>query len=182
VKTVRQEVQVVKKESKILIGVMAMLLVALPLIGGVMATDDYTQESDESNLVADDSEQKIRRFSVLCKLRQEKQRRVIWFFKGAEKDTITGTITARDRNVIIVTNGEDRFNVVVARRWNVDSEVVSLQQMFDEGYIPNETVTLTVLKRAVTNENDVTVTIIFGYEITTSSNHLYAVLPFNIEG
>jgi len=39
----------VKKESKILIGFVAVLLVALPLMGSVIAADVDGQESNETN-------------------------------------------------------------------------------------------------------------------------------------
>ncbi len=164
-----------EKKSKILIGLVAVLLVVLPLASSVMAANASNQEPDES--ISLDCE----RIRVEVQNLQ-RQRRIIWFFRDAEKDTITGTVTARDRNILIVidSNG-DRFNIVLPRQWNIGSEVVTLNQVLDEAYVSiGETVTFDVLKRTVTNENDVTVTIIFCYEITTNDYNLYAVLPVNI--
>ena len=163
-----------KKESKMLIGVMAVFFVAVSVIGSGLAVNAYGQESDESNNVPRERTNLVTR-----------NQRIIWFFKGAVKDTITGTIVAQDRNILIVEDGEgDRFNIVLPRRWNIDSQVISLIQMFDEYVSIDDTVTLTVLTRTATNENDVTVTIIFGYEIENiiNGNSLYAVLPINIDG
>jgi len=163
-----------KKESKMLIGVMAVFLVAVSLVGSGLAVNAYGQESDESNNIPRERKNLVVR-----------NRRIIWFFKGAVKDTITGTVVAHDRNILIVEDSEgDRFNIVLPRRWNIDSQVISLIQMFDEYVSIDDTVTLTVLMRTATNENDVTVTIIFGYEIEdiTNGNSLYAVLPINIDG
>lgn len=160
-----------KKESKILIGFIAVLLIALPLMGSVIAVDVDGQESNETyNLLGERVELKGR------------NQRIVWFFKDAEKDIIAGTITARDRNILIVTDGDgERLNIVMSRRWNMGQDVVSLNQMFEDGYVSiGETVSLDVLKRTFKNGNDVTATIIFCYEISTGSNNLYAVLPFNI--
>ena len=166
-----------KKESKILIGVLAALLVVIPLMSLVMAVDVNGQEPDESDNL-------LRARIRLEEYNLQRQRCVIWFFKDAEKDTITGTITAHDRSILIVTDAAgNRFNIILPRRWNIGSDVVSLDQLFDEGYISiGETVTLDALKRTDTNENGVTVTTIFCYEITTNSHNLYAVLPVNIDG
>ena len=170
-----------KKESKILIGVIAALLVALPLMAGVTAAAaDDGQEFEESN---DSPEQRLRR--IIVARNQQKRRRAIWFFRGAVKVTVTGTVEQRDGNIMIVaTDVEgDMINIVLPRRWlakSDNSKVISLQQMFDEEYVKiGDEVTLKVLKRTVTNENEeVTVTAIFGYEIPSHS--LYAILPYNI--
>ena len=155
-----------------MIGLVAVLLVALPLISSALAVDVNSQELDESNLCGE---------RVRACIRQ-RQWRIIWFFKGAEKDSIEGTVIARDRNILIVTDDQDnRFNIILPGRWNIGSDVVTLNQVFDEGYISiGETVTLEVLKRTVTNENRVSLTIIFGYEITTTEYNIYVVLPINI--
>lgn len=164
----------VKKENKMLIGVLAVLLVTLPVMS-FMAVNANDQELNESD--------NLLRTNIRLRIRHQRKQRLVWFFKGAEKFTITGTVTARDRNILILTDGNgDRFNIVLPGRWNVDTDVVSLNQIFEEYVSIDETVTLEVLKRTVTNENGVTVTTIFCYEITTNSNTLYAVLLVNIDG
>ena len=161
---------------------MAVLIVAFPLMSGVMAADDTTQESDES----DDSPQgRLLRFLAASNLQQGKRRTLIWFFKGAEKDTVSGIVTARHRNILILTDGDERYNIVLPVHWNIDSEVISLNEMFEEGYVEiGDDVNLEVLKRAVENENEVSLTAIFGYEIENENagDVLYAVLPVNIDG
>jgi hypothetical protein len=172
------------KESKILIGIMAVLILALPLMSCVMATEDNGPEPDGSD---DFSEEKAKRFlAAAYKLHQGRLRSLIWFFRGAEKDMISGTVTARHRNILIVTVDDgERYNIVLPMQWNLGSEVISLDEMFEEGHVGlGDDVTLKVLKKTVENENEVALTAIFGYEIedVTTGSILYAVLPFNIDG
>ena len=107
-----------RKESKMLIGALAVLLVAMPLIVGVMATEDTSNPSGN----------KIRQWFAL-RLQQMKRQfnAIIRFFRGAENTLITGTVSARDGNILIVTDAEgNRFNIVLPRRWNIDQSIVPL--------------------------------------------------------
>ena len=172
-----------RKEIKILIGIMAVLILALPLMSTAMAAEVNGEEPDESG---DAPQGSLRRLLAALNMQQGRWKRFIWFFKGAEKDTLSGTVTARHRNILILTDGNgERYNVVLPANWNVGSEVISLNEMFEEGYVNiGDEVTLEVLKRTVENENEVTLTIFFGYEIENEdTGHIfYAVLPVNIEG
>lgn len=70
-------------------------------------------------------------------------------------------------------------------QWNIGSEVISLNEMFEEGYVNiGDEVTLDVLERTVENENEVTLTIFLGYEIENeeAGDMFYAVMLVNIEG
>ena len=172
-----------RKENKILIGIMAMLILALPLMSNVIATEDNGQQSDESG---DALQGNLRRLFAARMLQQGRRKWLIWFFKGAEKDTVSGTVTTRHRNILILTDGDGkRYNIVLPVNWNVGSEAISLNEMFEEGYVNiDDEVTLQALKRTVENENEVTLTIFLAYEIKNedTSDVFYAVLPVNIEG
>ena len=172
-----------RKETKILIGIMAVLILALPLMSNVIAAEDNGQQSDESS---DAPQGNLQRLLAARMLQQGRRKWLIWFFKGAEKDTVSGTVTARHRNILILTDGADkRYNIVLPVNWNIDSEVIPLNEMFEEGYVSiGDEVTLEVLKRTVENENEVALTIFVGYEIMNedTGDVFYAVLPVNIEG
>lgn len=156
-----------KKESKILIGVLALLLVTMPLVVSVMA--------DENS--PDPSGNKIRQWLAL-RLQQMKSW-IAWFFKGAENTVITGTVTARSNNILIVTDAEgNRFNIVLPGRWNVDQQVVTLSDI--DQYLSGQ-VTIKALNRAATNEKGVTFAYITAYEISANGKTLYAVQPYNIK-
>ncbi len=172
-----------RKETKILIGIMAVLILALPLMSNVMAAEDNGQQSDESS---DAPQGNLRRLLAARMLQQGRRKWLIWFFKGAEKEIVSGTVTARHRNILILTDGDGkRYNIVLPVNWNIGSEIISLNEMFEEGYVSiGDEVTLEVLKRTVENENEVTLTIFLAYEIKNedTSDVFYAVLPVNIEG
>jgi len=170
-----------KTQSKILFAAALALVIALPLMSVAM-TYSYEGETDDSG-----SPHRER-------ARQLLMQRVgqhwgpwfsSWFFKEAEIVTVEGTVTAHARHVLVLTTDEDeRLNIVLPGSWNVDSEVFGLPQIFEEGYISiGDEVSIKALQRTVTNENEVTITAFLGYEIVdeTNGNHLYAVLPFNIE-
>jgi len=160
-----------KKEHKMLIGALAVLLVTIPLIVGVMATED---ESDPSG-------NNIRQwFAMRLQLMKRRFYAIVWFFKGAENTVVTGAVTSRSDNILIVTSANgDRFNIVLPRCWNIDQQIVPLSGI--DQYLSGE-VTVKVLSRITTNENGVTVTILIAHEIASNGIALYAVLPYNIKG
>lgn len=178
----KKEVEKVKTKTKVLTGVIAALLLILPLMSNVVAEDVY---DDESNVPNGSLQEKIKQFINRSTLQQRRQHRAVWFFKDAEYSTVDGTVTAHHKNILVVTTEDGRLSVVLPGVWNVDSEVVRLYQIFEEDYVSiGDQVTIKALNRTVTNENGVTLSIIFGYEIDdeTSDYHLYAVLPVNIKG
>jgi len=163
-----------RKSSKILIGALAVLIVALPLMSAVVAAEDNGQEPTDTDRQL---RQRINRFLVERRL-QQKQRLLIWFFKGAEKATLEdATIEAKSGNIAIVKVDEQSLNVVMPLRWydETGKKVVPLETVLDE--IGSYEVTLEVLKRTVTNDKGVSVTAYFCYEI----DGYRAVLPFNID-
>ena len=171
-----------RKETKIFIGIMAVLILTLPLMSNVIAAEDNGEQSDESS---DALQGNLRRLLAARMLRQGRRKWLIWFFKGGEKDTVLGTVTARHRNILILTDGDGkRYNVVLPVNWNIGSEVISLNEMLEEGYVNiDDEVTLQALKRTVENENEVTLTIFLAFEIKNEdSDVFYAVLPVNMEG
>jgi len=157
-----------KKEYKMLICALTVLLVTMPLIVGVTATEDESNPSGN----------KIRQWFAL-RLQQMKSR-IAWFFKSAENTVITGTVTARSGNILIVTGaGGDRFNIVLPGRWNIDRQIVPLSDI--DQYLSGE-VTVKALSRTATNEKGITVTTLIAHEITANGITLYAVLTYNIKG
>jgi len=157
-----------RTESKMLMGALAVLLITMPLIVGVMATED--QSNPYGN--------KILQWIALRL--QQMRMWIAWFFKGAENTVITGTVTARSNNILIVTDSSgNRFNIVLPGRWNIDQQIVPLSDI--DQYLSGE-VSVKTLSRTATNEKGVTVTMLIAYEITANGKTLYAVLPYNIKG
>lgn len=173
-----------RRRRKILIGAIVALVVALQLMSNVMADDTYDEEPNGSNVLNGSFEERIRRFVTKHLSQQERKRTAMWFFRRAESVSVEGTVIAHHKNILILTTGEaERLNVVLSRVWNMDSDILGLNQIFEDEYVSiGDDVTMVALNRTVTNENGVTMTIIFGYEIIdqTNGNHLYAVLPVNI--
>ena len=64
-----------RKETKILIGIMAVLILALPLMSNAMATEDDGQQSDESS----DAPQGNLRRLLAARMLQQGRRWLIWF-------------------------------------------------------------------------------------------------------
>jgi len=172
-----------KTRTKILTGVIVALLVALPLISNAIAEGEYREENNTPDASLED---RLRQF-IMSRLSQQKRNpNLVWFFKGAEAVVVEGEVTAHHDNILVLTTDEEeRLSIVLPRVWNIDSDIVRLQQTYEEELLLiGDEITVKALKRAVTNDNGVTVTMIFGYEINDPSNgnHLYAVLPVNIEG
>jgi len=157
-----------RTDSKMLIGALAVLLVTMPLIVGVMATEDQSNTSGNQ----------IRQWIALRL--QQIRLRFAWFFKGAENTVITGTVTALSNNILIVTDSSgNRFNIVLPGRWNIDQQIVPLSDI--DQYLSGE-ISVKTLSRTATNEKGVTVTMLIANEITANGKTLYAVLPYNIKG
>lgn len=172
-----------RTKTKILTGVVVALVVALPLISSAIAEQDYGEENNAPNAAFED---RLRQFVVSRLSQQKRNPNLVWFFKGAEVVVVEGGVTAYHNNILVLTaDEEERLNIVLPGVWNIDSDIVRLQQIYEEELVSiGDEITVKALKRTVTNENGVTVTVIFGYEINdlSNSNHLYAVLPVNIEG
>ena len=167
---------------KILLGVMVTLVVALPLISNAFAVEMYSENPDgEHNLSL---REKIRLRLWL----QHRRREVIkQFLKEAESLTIEGVVATHYGRILMVDAEGERLNILIPELWSVDSEVINITEMFDGGYVNlGDSVTIDALQRSFTNEKGVSITVIVAYEIEIdnggSGNHLYAVLPFNIEG
>jgi hypothetical protein len=154
-----------------LIGALAVLLIAMPLVVGVMATEEPTENSGN----------RIRQW-ILLRMQQMKRQfnAFIRFFKGAESTVITGTVTARSNNILIVTDGDsNRYNILLPRKWNVDQSIVPLSEI--DQYLSGE-VTVKTLSRTTTNDKGVTISVLIAHEITSNGVTLYSVQPYNING
>ncbi len=170
-----------KTQTKVIIGAIIALSIALPLMSIIMVYSDQGETGNSSY----SPEERARQFILRQASQHWRPRIAIWFFKDAETVTVEGTVVAHGGHMLIVTTNEgERLNIVLPGAWNVDSEVIRLLELCEEGYISvGDEVTVEALEKTVTNQNGVTVTGIFGYEMVdeTNGNHLYAVLPFNIE-
>jgi len=168
-----------KTSSKVLIGLMVALVLVLPLVSSTLAADTSGGKPNQS--------WRDRLLQLIAWLRSQQGNLATarWFFSGAEYVTIEGSVTAHSRSILIVTSGEKRVNVVLSPMWNVNSKVINISAIFEEGYIGiGDSITIKALQRSVKNEKEVTVTIIMAYENidNTNGNHLYAVSLFNIGG
>jgi len=169
-----------QKKTKLIVGVTLVLLIALPFTA-ITVAEVYGQQVNGSNVAEGENAQRL----LLLQLQQRKPFLMGWFLKEAEKSTVTGTIIAHAGRIIVVRDSQgERLNIVLAVRWNIDSNNLPIKQVFSEGYLSvGDEVTLNALKRTATNTKGVTITIIFGYEILNkaNNNHLYAIQPLNIQ-
>lgn len=164
------------KTSLKILGISALALaLVLPMLGSLVAADNPSptnQYEDRNRYVI-----QVREHPKLLVLKH--------LLAHSTAVTINGTIVTHARNILIVDSSGTTLGVILPPAWNVDSEVMGVWKLFNQSYVANgDGVTIKALKDAYTNDQGVTISIIFGYEIVdnTNGNHLYAVLPFNIEG
>ncbi len=165
-------------KTKVLIGVILVFVVAVPLLVDVATADANGQGGDLT------LRERIARLLMRLKAQQQQREVARQFLREAESATVQGTVVAHAGRIMIVDSDGTRLNILLPGTWNINSEVVNLTVVFENYVHSGDAITAKVLQRTVTNENNVTFTAIVAYEITdaTSGNHLYAVLPFNIEG
>jgi len=116
-----------------------------------------------------------------CRLGWRKKVGLVWrFLKKAEATEVKGEVVALERNILVLdVEGESAVNILVAPKWTDMENVLESEVLFND--LDGKTITLKVLKAGYTNPNEVTVSVIFGYEIDVGEDNYYAVLPFNIE-
>jgi hypothetical protein len=153
---------------------MVVLIIVLPLMSYVGAEANSGETEENDGQIA----QGLRRLFAALKIRKEKQKQSIWFFKEAEKGTLEGTIVGRAGNIVILDNG-DEVNVVMHNRWFVEEDtIVSLAELFETYISIGDLASMEVLIRTVVNDNGVSVTYYFCYQI----NDYHGVMPGNIDG
>jgi len=181
--------------SKFLIGAVLALLVALPLMSTVLATSTYNAatDSDDAPKACPPQSQRLKE-EYLGQLIKEGYLGhddnglhlgiVKDFLKEARNVTIEGNVTTHYRNILVLQTSTSRLNILLPPIWSVNAEdkVLNLTEVFNNYVKSGDTVKITALERDFKNEKGVTISIIVAYEImdTTSNNHLYAILPFNI--
>ena len=106
-----------------------------------------------------------------------------WFFREASGVTVEGSVAAYFRNMLILNLDGESINIVLPPVWRVNSEVMNVSTLFEEGYIEvGDEVLVKAVQRKATNENGLSIVILLAYEIESQNGYtLYAVLPFNIE-
>ncbi len=167
-----------KTKSKVLVAIVMALLVAVPLISNALTVE----ASDEESVETSDLPQGERLIQLMYRLSLQRRGVVIrWFLSEAEAITIDGEVIAHFRNIMVISSGGERLNVVLPRAWNIDSEVINVTQMFDEYLKPGDMITIKALKAEKTNKHDITFMVILAYEIANGDQQFYAVLPFNID-
>ena len=166
-----------KTKTKVLIGTLMVLVLAVPLITVVLA--------EEGNGTPDQGQNRTlkNRFMQFMRNRQIQEQRLMRaraFFGKAEPTTVEGTVVAYHGNILIVNTENGRLNVQLPQVWNLDTEIVNVQQLCEEYLTSGTQVSIKALQTQVTNDNGVTVTIIQAYVVTAGENTFYPVLPFNI--
>jgi len=168
-----------KTISKVLIATVVVLLLVLPLTYNTVAA--YANEQDSEDKQPTWRMRKRVNVNICCPRCSPKWHLRALFFKKAAPVTITGEVLAHHNNILVVSSEDSRLNVVLPPIWGLGSEVFNVSQLLNDGYINiGDTVTIKALQATVTNDQGVSITIIFGYEIISSEDHFYAVLPFNI--
>jgi nitrate reductase NapAB chaperone NapD len=172
--------------SKILIGAVLALLVALPLMSTVLATSANGCTSNAGTSTGSQEDKpKAECLERLIKLQYPQYANLIKdFLKNAKNVTIEGTVVTHAGKILVVQTTSSRLNILLPPIWSVNTEdkVLNLTEVFNNYVKSGDTVTIKALERDFKNNNGVTISIIVAYEImdTTSNNHLYAILPFNI--
>jgi len=166
-----------KTKSKLLIATVIALLVAVPLISNTLTV----KANDEESIETSDLPIRERLINLIMNSLSQYRATIRWFLSEAEAVTIDGEVVAHFRNIMVVSSGGKRLNIVLPRAWNIDSKVINVTQMFDEYLKPGDMITIKALKTEKTNKHDVTFTAILAYEIVKGEQRFYAVVPFNID-
>ena len=154
--------------------IIAAIAVPLMLYQPVLANGAEEVEVDDVSVV-----------KTGCRLGWRKKGGLVWrFLKNAEATEVKGEVVALERNILVLdVEGESAVNILVAPKWTDMENVLESEELFVG--LDGETITLKALEADYTNPNEVTVNVIFGYEIVHEidgeEEDYYAVLPFNIE-
>jgi hypothetical protein len=153
---------------------MIVLIIVLPLMSYVVAEGNGGETEENEAQIS----QRLRRLFAALKIGKEKQKQSVWFFKEAEKGTLEGTIVGRAGNIVVLDN-DDEVNIVMHNRWFVEEgTILSLAELFETYISIGDLASMEVLIRTVVNDNGVSVTYYFCYEI----NDYHGVMPGNIDG
>ena len=110
-----------------------------------------------------------------------KLRLLMYVLRNGVPTEIEAEAVVLEGRILVVEIDDDLLNVNMPRRWVVDGESLTLQDLFDgDPFGPGDTLTSYSLKLEMSKETH-TVTSYFAYEIEAEGNKASAILPFNIE-
>ncbi|RLI10645.1 hypothetical protein DRO42_00635 [Candidatus Bathyarchaeota archaeon] len=105
----------------------------------------------------------------------------IYVLKHGVPTDVEGEVVVLEGHILVVEMDGGPVNVNVPGRWLVDGEVLTAQELFDQGpFSLGDTLTISTLKLEMTRETH-TVTSYFAYAIEGDGATARALLPFNIE-
>ncbi|RLI22960.1 hypothetical protein DRO47_01995 [Candidatus Bathyarchaeota archaeon] len=101
--------------------------------------------------------------------------------RNCEPETVEGNIVTYVKRTLVLDTGEEQVKVIVPYLWMVGGEAMNMTEIFDSGILsPGDSVTVNALRWDIENE-ELSIYILFGYEIEHEGEVLYALLPINIE-
>ena len=104
------------------------------------------------------------------------------FLQNATLSDVQGTVVSEFRGMLILDTGTGQIRVLLPKFWSVDTGVVGRAALFNSSFaMPGDTVTVGVLNSDVFANQNFSINVMVGYEVTNATGtHACAVLPFNI--
>jgi hypothetical protein len=96
---------------------------------------------------------------------------------------INGTVVALVRNKLVLNTTAGHETILLPSVWTVDTQVVKRTELFKDGFSAvGEEVMVTALKLVLFENQNISINILYGFEITNAESvTAFALLPFNIE-
>ena len=96
---------------------------------------------------------------------------------------INGTVVALVKNKLVLNTTTGHETILLPLTWTVDTKVMKRTQLFAGNFSAiGEKVIVTVLKLTLFENQNITINILYGFEITNAESIVaFALLPFNIE-
>ena len=96
---------------------------------------------------------------------------------------INGTVVALVRNKLVLNTTTGHETILLPLTWTVDTQVMKRTQLFNGNFsATGEKVQVTALKLTLFENQNITINILYGFEITNAESIVaFALLPFNIE-
>ena len=96
---------------------------------------------------------------------------------------INGTVVALVRNKLVLNTTTGHETILLPRTWTVDTQVMKRTQLFSGNFsAAGEKVKVTALKLTLFENQNITINMLYGFEITNAESiTAFALLPFNIE-
>jgi hypothetical protein len=177
-----------QKEARIAILAMVVVMIAVAAFGavGYMSSTTTSQNQirnndEESTGTSPITQQQLSELKQILAQNQpipsEKLQRALNFLKNANTTTYTGSIVLLQNQIMVLNVTGQTVNIIMAQKWVVGSEVLTLHELFVKGILSNgQKITVSALVAAQGH-----IYVAWGYKIKTSTSTVPAFLPFNVK-